>query len=121
MAGDPPLKQVVTRTWEAGVRGTIGRMHWNASVFRATNDDDILFVADDAAGFGYFRNFGRTRRQGVELGVDGRAGPVSVSAHYTYLHATFASGETVGGEGNSSADADGNIAIRPGDRLHVLG
>jgi outer membrane receptor protein involved in Fe transport len=120
MAGDPPLKQVVTRTWEAGVRGTAGRMHWNAGVFRATNDDDILFVADDAAGFGYFRNFGRTRRQGVELGVDGRAGPVTVSAHYTYLHATFASGETVGGQGNSSADADGNIAIRPGDRLPLM-
>ncbi len=120
MAGDPPLKQVVTRTWEAGVRGMIGRMHWNAGVFRASNDDDILFVADDAAGFGYFRNFGRTRRQGVELGVDGRAGPVTVSAHYTYLHATFASGETVGGEGNSSADADGNIAIRPGDRIPLI-
>jgi outer membrane receptor protein involved in Fe transport len=117
MAGDPPLGQVVTRTWEAGVRGAWGRMHWNAGVFRATNDDDILFVADDAAGFGYFRNFGRTRRQGVELGLDGHAGPVTLSANYTYLHATFASGETVGGEGNSSADADGNIAIRPGDRL----
>ncbi|SDD72982.1 Outer membrane receptor proteins, mostly Fe transport [Massilia sp. PDC64] len=120
MAGDPPLKQVVTRTWEAGARGRIGRMHWNASVFRATNDDDILFVADDAAGFGYFRNFGRTRRQGVEAGVDGRAGPVILSAHYTYLHATFASGETVGGAGNSSADADGNIAIRPGDRIPLI-
>jgi len=89
-------------------------------VFRATNDDDILFVADDAAGFGYFRNFGRTRRQGIELGVEGRAGPVAVSAHYTYLHATFASGETVGGAGNSSADAAGNIVIRPGDRIPLI-
>jgi len=43
-----------------------------------------------------------------------------VSAHYTYLHATFSSGETVGGAGNSSADADGNIAIRPGDRLPLM-
>jgi outer membrane receptor protein involved in Fe transport len=120
MAGDPPLKQVVTRTWEAGVRGTVGRTHWNASVFRATNDDDILFVADDAAGFGYFRNFGRTRRQGVELGVEGRGGPLTVAAYYTYLHATFASGETVGGAGNSSADAEGNIAIRPGDRIPLI-
>jgi len=101
MAGDPPLRQVVTRTWEAGVRGTAGRTHWNAGVFRATNDDDILFVADDAAGFGYFRNFGRTRRQGIELRVEGRAGPVTASAHYTYLQASFASGETVGGAGHS--------------------
>jgi outer membrane receptor protein involved in Fe transport len=120
MAGDPPLRQVVTRTWEAGVRGTAGKTHWNAGVFRATNDDDILFVADNAAGFGYFRNFGHTRRQGVELGADGRAGPVALSAHYTYLAATFESAETVGGAGNSSADADGNIAIRPGDRLPLM-
>jgi outer membrane receptor protein involved in Fe transport len=120
MAGDPPLKQVVTRTWEAGVRGTAGRTHWNAGVFRATNADDILFVADNAAGYGYFRNVGRTRRRGVELGIDGRAGPVALSARYTYLDATFGSSETVGSPGNSSADAEGNIAVRPGDRLPLL-
>jgi len=120
MAGDPPLRQVVTRTWEAGLRGTIARIHWHAGVFRATNDDDILFVADNAAGFGYFRNFGRTRRQGVELGTDGHAGPFELSAYYTYLDATFQSGEVVGSPANSSADADGNIAIRPGDRLPLV-
>jgi outer membrane receptor protein involved in Fe transport len=120
MAGDPPLRQVVTRTWEAGLRGTIARMHWHAGVFRATNDDDILFVADNAAGFGYFRNFGRTRRQGVELGTDGHAGPFELSAYYTFLDATFASGETIGSPGNSSANDDGNIAIRPGDRLPLV-
>jgi outer membrane receptor protein involved in Fe transport len=117
MAGDPPLRQVVTRTWEAGVRGLLHGVHWNAGVFRATNDDDILFVADSTAGFGYFRNFGRTRRQGAELGADGRAGAWTLSAHYTFLRATYESGETIGAAGNSSADADGRIAIRPGDRL----
>jgi outer membrane receptor protein involved in Fe transport len=120
MAGDPPLRQVVTRTWEAGLRGTLRGVHWNAGVFRATNDDDILFVADDAAGFGYFRNVGRTRRQGAELGADGHAGAVAMSVHYTYLAATFESGETINGAGNSSADADGNIAVRPGDRLPLM-
>jgi outer membrane receptor protein involved in Fe transport len=120
MAGDPPLRQVVTRTWEAGLRGTIRGVHWSAGVFRATNHDDILFVADDAAGFGYFRNVGRTRRQGVELGADGHAGTVAMSVHYTYLAATFESGETINGAGNSSADADGNIAVRPGDRLPLM-
>lgn len=120
MAGDPPLRQVVTRTWEAGLRGTVRRAHWNAGVFRATNDDDILFVADNAAGFGYFRNFGRTRRQGVELGVDGRAGAVALSVHYTYLAATFESRETIDSPGNSSADGAGTIAIRPGDRLPLM-
>ncbi|MCS0580792.1 TonB-dependent receptor [Massilia pinisoli] len=120
MAGDPPLKQVVTRTWEAGLRGTAGGTHWNAGLFRATNDDDVLFVADNAAGYGYFRNVGRTRRRGIELGADGRAGPMTLSARYTYLDATFGSGETVGSPGNSSADAAGNITVRPGDRLPLL-
>lgn len=50
MAGDPPLKQVVTRTLEAGLRGTANHVQWNAGVFSAENQDDILFVADNQAG-----------------------------------------------------------------------
>jgi outer membrane cobalamin receptor len=79
----------------AGLRGAVGRTHWHAGVFRATNDDDILFVADNAAGFGYFRHFGRMRRQGVEPGADGRAGPLELSAYYPYLDATFRSAGTI--------------------------
>jgi len=120
MAGDPPLRQVVTRTWEAGARGTAGRTHWRAAAFRATNDDDILFVADHAAGFGYFRNVGRTRRRGVELGADGAAGPLALSAHYTWLDATFASYDRINSPANGSADADGNIQVGPGDRLPLV-
>ena len=38
MAGDPPLEQVVTRTWEAGVRGRLERgVNWSAGWFRADN------------------------------------------------------------------------------------
>jgi len=124
MAGDPPLRQVVTRTWEAGMRGGAdiadAAMHWHAGLFRAANTDDILFVADDAAGFGYFRNFGKTRRQGLELGIDGALGALTCSASYTWLDATFRSAEMVNGAANSSKDADGNIAIRPGDRLPLI-
>jgi outer membrane receptor protein involved in Fe transport len=121
MAGDPPLHQVVTKTWEGGVRGNIGgQTHWNAGLFRANNVDDILFVADNAAGFGYFRNVGKTRRQGVELGLDGRAGDVGFSANYTYLDATFRSAETLNGAPNSSADEDGNIQVQSGDRMPLI-
>ncbi len=121
MAGDPPLRQVVTRTWEAGLRGRLApKIHWNAGLFRADNTDDILFVADNAAGFGYFRNVGKTRRQGLELGLDGRAGALAVSLNYTYLDATFRSAELLNGEANSSADADGRIAVHPGDRMPLI-
>lgn len=121
MAGDPPLKQVVTKTWEAGLRGAIGqRTHWNAGVFRAENVDDILFVADNAAGFGYFRNFGKTRRQGIELGLDSQIDSVTLSASYTYLDATFQTREMFNGGSNSSSDDAGRIEVRPGDRLPLI-
>ncbi|MES1254537.1 MAG: TonB-dependent receptor [Acidobacteriota bacterium] len=129
MAGDPPLDQVVVSTWEAGLRGGIGQaFNWNIGAFRATNHSDILFVASTATGFGYFRNFGETRRQGVELGVSGRVGRVSAGAGYTYLDATYQTAETVDGSSNSSNDAaatgvrgfDGTIQVRPGNRIPLI-
>jgi outer membrane receptor protein involved in Fe transport len=122
MAGDPPLNQVVTRTIEAGLRGDYGNStRWNAGVFHAENTDDILFVADDQTGFGYFKNFGKTKREGVELGASTRYGEFSVGANYTYLRATYQSTETVGASGNSTNDGgagfDGNIQITPGNRI----
>jgi outer membrane receptor protein involved in Fe transport len=128
LAGDPPLDQVVTRTVEAGVRGSHGALNWNAGVFHADNSDDILFVASEQTGFGYFKNFGKTRRQGIELGLNGRKGRWGGGAGYTWLDATFQSEETVDGTGNSTNDAaaaggkglQGTIDIEPGDRLPLV-
>ncbi len=128
MAGDPPLNQVVTRTWEAGARGARHGVAWNASLFRSDNRDDILFVMSDQTGFGYFRNFGETRRAGFELGGNSRLGRLSFGAGYTFLAATFHSEESVNGESNStnkSAEAgepglEGAIAIAPGDRIPLI-
>ncbi len=125
MAGDPPLDQVVTRTYEAGVRGLFARTaRWNLGVFRADNRDDILFVADEQSGFGYFKNFGQTRRQGVEAGVSSRIGPLTVGANYTYLDATYRSAEEIGGVGNSANDEGagfaGSIKIEPGDKIPLV-
>ena len=133
MAGDPPLNQVVTRTVEAGLRGSFGDAwgnpwKWNAGVFRAENSDDILFVADNRAGFGYFKNFGQTRRQGLELGASGKIGAVTLGAHYTWLEATYQSPQTVNGSGNSSNDqalagnpgVDSVINIQPGDHIPLI-
>jgi outer membrane receptor protein involved in Fe transport len=125
MAGDPPLNQVVTRTVELGARGELAGASWHGGFFRAGNDDDILFVMSEQSGFGYFRNFGRTRRQGVELGVSGQRGRVSFGAGYTLLDATFQSEETVNGESNGSNDEagggspglEGTIGIEAGDRM----
>jgi len=129
MAGDPPLKQVLTRTAEVGVRGgAAAGVQWNGAVFSARNRDDLLFVADNQAGFGYFKNFGQTRRRGLELGLNGRVNAFNLGAQYTLLDATFQSAETVNGSSNSSNDTaaagekgrEGRIAITPGERIPLI-
>lgn len=129
-AGDPPLKQVVTGTIEAGLRGSVPKQYsWNLGVFRADNRDDILFVAGNQAGFGYFKNFGKTRRQGLEAGLSVRVGDVlNVGFNYTYLDATFRSTEAVNGTANSSNNqatagfpgVEGAITIQPGNRIPLI-
>jgi len=123
MAGDPPLDQVTTRTIEAGLRST-HRVRWQAGFFRASNRNDILFVMSEQTGFGYFRNFGSTERQGVEAGADTQFGRFTVGAGYTFLDATFQSPETLNGESNSSNDAgaglEGSITIEPGARMPLI-
>jgi outer membrane receptor protein involved in Fe transport len=123
MTGDPPLDQVVTRTFEIGLRST-QRLRWNAGYFLANNRDDILFVMSEQTGFGYFRNFGSTRRQGVEAGADTQVGRVTLGLSYTFLDATFQSPETLNGESNSSNDEgqglEGVIDIEPGARMPLI-
>jgi outer membrane receptor protein involved in Fe transport len=124
LAGDPPLKQVVTKTVEGGLRGLVGKTRWRAGVFSADNHDDIIFVVDGVSSFGYFKNFGRTRRQGIELGFDSRIGRVSFGGDYTLLEATYRTAEQVNGTGNSSNDVgpgfEGSIDINPGDRIPLI-
>ena len=126
MAGDPPLKQVITKTWEAGLRGALSQQtQWTAGVFHAQSTDDILFVAaPDASSFGYFKNFGKTQRQGLELGLNSQQGAFKFATHYTWLQATYQSSEVLGGDSNSTNN-DGNIAIQPGNTIpltpkHIL-
>lgn len=130
-AGDPPLKQVVTTTVEAGLRGRVGAglLGWNLGVFRADNRDDLLFVSDNASGYGYFRNFGKTRRQGVEMGLTAKpAQALTLSANLTFLDVTYRSAEVIDGSANSSNDSaaagfpgtGGTIRIQSGDRIPLL-
>jgi outer membrane receptor protein involved in Fe transport len=129
MAGDPPLEQVVTRTVEAGVRGRLeSNLRWNLAWFRADNRDDILFVASEQTGFGHFRNFGKTLRQGLEVDVSSRIWRINLGGGYTFLDATFQSEEEVNGTGNSTNEeaeggipgVDGAIEIEPGNRIPLI-
>lgn len=127
LVSDPPLEQVVSRTVEAGVRGGAGAWQWNADYFHGNNDNDLLFVASQQTGFGFFRNFGQTRRQGVEASVFFSRDKLNAGAQYTFLSATYQSSEVIGG-GSNSANSNaqdggpgipegGNITIEPGDQI----
>ncbi|URW76332.1 TonB-dependent receptor [Sphingomonas donggukensis] len=125
LAGDPPLRQVVARTVEGGASFQHRGVRARVGAFRTVSRDDILFVASDATGFGYFRNFGRTRRQGIDVDVSGEVGTLTLGAHYTLLDATYRSAEEVGGAGNSDNDGpapgfEGNIDIMPGNRIPLI-
>ncbi len=125
---DPSLKQVVARTVEAGLRGQAhpfgeagwlggGTVTWHAGLFRAENSDDILFAASEVIGRGYFRNIGDTRRQGAEAGLRLQTGRLAAYADYTLTDATFQSAISLVSQDNPLADANGSIAVKPGDRL----
>lgn len=129
-SGDPPLKQVITTTFELGARGVVaGRFSWNFGVFRSDNRDDLLFVSDNASGLGYFKNFGKTRRQGIEMGLNARPSKdLTVGVNLTLLDATYRTAEVIDGSSNSSnagaaagfPGTGGTLQISPGDRIPLL-
>lgn len=121
LIADPPLKQVVSRTVEAGFRGTkelnIGTLGWKIGAFRATNADDILAIpSPEVQGFGYFQNVGRTRRQGVEAQVNLTSKTLQLYASYTLVDARFLDPLTLNSR-SPFADDDGNIQVMPGNRI----
>jgi outer membrane receptor protein involved in Fe transport len=127
---DPDLKQVVAKNWEAGLRGQFdggifGATRWKAGLFRTTNDDDIIFQATGGAqsNEGYFANVGRTRRQGIETSIAGKAfdNRLDWFANYTYLDATFRTPFEEISANHPDADPDtGLLDVKKGDRLPGL-
>lgn len=130
LSSDPPLAQVVTRTWEAGIRGRSEHFHtnWNAGLYRAENTNDILFVASRITGTGYFQNFGKTRREGGQADLNGRIWRLSYGLDYSFLSATYQSVDTLDGSSNSTSDialsgypgVGGVITVHPGNRIPLI-
>jgi iron complex outermembrane receptor protein len=124
LASDPPdLKQVVSRTYETGLRGNFtsplpgdGRVSWNAGLFRTDVDDDIYGIATSLST-GFFRNIGATRRQGIELGLKYRDDRLQAYAQYSFIDAIFQSTLVLNSPSNPAQHPDGNILVRPGDQL----
>jgi iron complex outermembrane receptor protein len=131
LVADPPLKQVVAHTIEAGLRGgygtdpKTGRMTWGIGVFHTLSDDDIIEVASPFGvnNFGFFQNAGKTLRQGIEAKFDYRYDRWNAYANLTYVDATYQSANTLFSPNNPNALTDPNngdvqfVNVKPGDHI----
>lgn len=117
--GDPPLKPVIAHTLSAGLRGTLdrGRVHWNVSPYYSRVNNDILTIFSGGSSHGYFANVPKTVRKGVDFGIGGQLDKLEWQANYSFVSATYgATFEEEAGD-NSSADPDGVIQVRSGNRM----
>jgi outer membrane receptor protein involved in Fe transport len=134
LTADPPLKQVVSQTFELGLRGRLGsfandeRLEWTAGLFRTENTDDITAIASQSNGRGYFQNAGDTLRQGVEAGIIYQNRWWSAYANYSYVNATFETANVFASRDNpmhficpgtdpSAEDKAYCIGVNKGDRI----
>jgi iron complex outermembrane recepter protein len=120
--GDPDLQQVISYTMEAGVRGSFtpfdgANLSYNVALFRSNLNNDIAFINSVTTGRAFFANVGQTRRQGVDAGLQFKNDRWIAYVEYSYTDATFQSTFVESGGSNPAADADGNITVRPGNRL----
>jgi iron complex outermembrane recepter protein len=130
---DPPLEQVVAKSYEGGLRGKLkrlggwdlGELNWNLGVFHTTNEDDIIFQSTGgiSANEGFFANIGMTSRRGIEAGINGHYGRADWFLNYSLVEATFEESFLANSPNHplaSDLDGDGDeddIRVTKSDRI----
>ncbi|HEY2534430.1 MAG TPA: TonB-dependent receptor [Xanthobacteraceae bacterium] len=121
LVGDPPLQQVVTDTYEAGLRGHFdiakGQLNWSVGAYHALNTNDILPVSSPIPGHEFFQNSGDTLRKGIEANLTYKQDRWNVYANFTTVDATFLNDLTLQSPFNPFANANGDIFVVPGDHI----
>jgi outer membrane receptor protein involved in Fe transport len=120
--GDPNLNQVVASNIEIGMRGQFvpianTRLEWNLSGYRNNLSNDIIFAQSPILGTGFFQNVGSVLQQGFDAGLRLTSKRWTAWLDYSYINATFQSSFVESSPNNPKADVNGNITVKPGDRL----
>lgn len=123
--GDPHLKQVISHTYELGLRGHFnigqrGVLSYEGSIYRTNVIDDIAFINSETLNRAYFQNVGDTRREGAKLHIAYNTDWYTIYLNYTYTNATYRTSYVEDAGSNPNADADGDLTIRKGNRLPGL-
>ncbi len=116
---DPPLQQVVTKSFEIGGRGEIGNSEYHVGFFHSTNNNDILFQTTGRST-GLFANVDETQRWGIETSLNGRWDKLDWFGAYSYLEASFEDDFNVLSPIHPFADDNGEILVSAGDRIPGL-
>lgn len=122
LTSDPPIKQVVAHTVEAGLRGgqevfDHSRIDWKAGFFRTTTTDDIIALASTIPGRQFFANVPSTLRQGAEAEARFHNGDLSAYVNYAFVDATYQFAQFLPSPNNPFANANGNVFVTPGDHI----
>ena len=122
LVGDPDLQQVVSYTFEAGLRGQLRHRQRAAELDASAPTTRSIPTTSSPSrarspGIEFFQNAGNTLRQGIEANVTYKQDRWNVYANYTYVDATFLNALTLRSPFNPFADANGNIFVVPGDHL----
>jgi iron complex outermembrane receptor protein len=121
LVSDPPLKQVVAKTYEGGLRGnmpvTEGRVEWKMSAFRTDSTDDIVHLASVIQGRGFFQNVAATQRQGIEGSFEFRSSRWHAYVNASFLDATYQFTGFLPSPNNPFADGTGNVRVNEGKRI----
>src|SRR6185437_7480510 len=85
------LEPQLSTTYETGAKGLLpDGVRYDVALFDTEVRDELIpFEVPNGNGRTFYRNAGRTRRQGVELSGDADVGPLSLDATYAYSRFHF--------------------------------
>lgn len=113
---DPPLADVVAKSFELGSRGFIGELAYSAGIFHTLNKDDILFQTTGRST-GLFANVDKTLRAGFESSLRGQWRSLSWLMAYSFVDASFEDDFQVLSPNHAFADDEGEVSVSSGDRI----
>lgn len=126
LSGDPFLPQVKAETFDLGMRGRwANAVDWNFGYYRTELKDDIYMVTY-SGNQNFFDSIGKTRRQGLEMGMNGELGKLRFGLNYALTDAKFRSTFITASNDNSSTQnaqltTDGELAgvitVKPGSTI----
>jgi iron complex outermembrane recepter protein len=119
---DPPLEQVVNKSFEVGFNGVMPKLSllsnvsWSLGGFFSKNEEDIIFqnTGGVSGNEGFFDNIGDTHRIGIEAALGGNQNNVTWFLNYSYIEATFQD-TFQASSANNPAAVNSLITVQEGD------